>query len=207
MGEALKRPRGRPRSVDVDQRRDEIIGAGREVFIEHGYVNTTVDVIAARCGISKRTFYEFFDGKADLLRDILRSRSDVIFFIPEIDDQSPLEAALGKIFFIGGDSGPEAADMEHYFLIEVGWEAAEQVAELRDDFNVARERLSDWFRQLRQKGRITVFDADAIATMLIGIVFGSLSIDRAGVDLEARARQTRAYLRSSLRIFAKGLNV
>lgn len=206
-GENVKRPRGRPKSVDADQRRDEIIGVGRDVFIEYGYINTTVDVIAARCGISKRTFYEFFDGKADLLRDILKSRSDSIFFIPEIDDQLPLEERLASIFFIDEDGALDAAGMNDYFMIEVGWEAAEQVAELRDDFSVAHAKLAEWFRQLRRNGRITVVDADAAATMLIGIVFGSLSIDRAGTGLAERATRTKAYLRSSLKIFAKGLYV
>lgn len=204
-GENVKRPRGRPKSVDTDQRRDEIIGVGCDVFIEYGYINTTVDVIAARCGISKRTFYEFFNGKADLLRDILKSRSDSIFFVPEIDDQLPLEEQLARIFFIDEDGAADAPGMNDYFMIEVGWEAAEHVAELRDDFSLARAKLAEWLRQMKQKGRITVADADAAATMLIGIVFGSLSIGRAEMDLEKRAKRTRAYLRSSLNIFAKGL--
>ncbi|NLS02833.1 TetR/AcrR family transcriptional regulator [Rhizobium sp. P32RR-XVIII] len=203
----LKRPRGRPKCVDSDQRRNDIISGGRDVFIEAGYVNTTVDVIAARCGISKRTFYEFFDGKADLLREILKSRSEFIFFIPAMDERSPIEEMLERTFFLDNGSSTQAADMSDYFLVEVGWEAADYVPELREDFTVAREKLSDWFRRLRQEGRITVIDADAAATMLIGIVFGSLSIDRAGVELEARARKTKSYLRSSLRIFAQGLQV
>ncbi|ULJ70554.1 TetR/AcrR family transcriptional regulator [Rhizobium gallicum] len=178
---------------------------GCDVFIEYGYINTTVDVIAARCGISKRTFYEFFNGKADLLRDILKSRSDSIFFVPEIDDQLPLEEQLARIFFIDEDGAADAPGMNDYFMIEVGWEAAEHVAELRDDFSLARAKLAEWLRQMKQKGRITVADADAAATMLIGIVFGSLSIGRAEMDLEKRAKRTRAYLRSSLNIFAKGL--
>ncbi|WP_167363817.1 TetR/AcrR family transcriptional regulator [Rhizobium mongolense] len=204
-GENVKRPRGRPKSVDTDQRRDEIIGVGCDVFIEYGYINTTVDVIAARCGISKRTFYEFFNGKADLLREILKSRSDSIFFLPQIDDQLPLEEHLARIFFIDGDGAADAAGMNDYFMIEVGWEAAEQVGELRDDFRLARAKLAKWLRQMEQKGRIKVADADAAATMLIGVVFGSLSIDRAEMDLEERAERTRVYLRSSLKIFAKGL--
>ncbi|SCW29951.1 transcriptional regulator, TetR family [Rhizobium mongolense subsp. loessense] len=178
---------------------------GCDVFIEYGYINTTVDVIAARCGISKRTFYEFFNGKADLLREILKSRSDSIFFLPQIDDQLPLEEHLARIFFIDGDGAADAAGMNDYFMIEVGWEAAEQVGELRDDFRLARAKLAKWLRQMEQKGRIKVADADAAATMLIGVVFGSLSIDRAEMDLEERAERTRVYLRSSLKIFAKGL--
>ncbi|WP_165918509.1 TetR/AcrR family transcriptional regulator [Rhizobium azibense] len=190
--------------MDTDQRRDEIIAVGCDVFIEYGYINTTVDLLAARCGISKRTFYEFFNGKADLLGDVLKSRSQSIFLVPETEDL-PLVEQLAGIFFIGEDDSADTAAMKHYFMLEVGWEAAEQVAQLRDDFSLARADLAEWLRQMKQKGRITVDDADAAATMLVGIVFGSLSIGRAEMDLEERAKRTRAYLRSSLRIFANGL--
>lgn len=203
--ETQKRPRGRPRSIDSDQRQGDIIKAGTDVFIELGYINTTVDVIAARCGISKRTFYEFFETKGDLLRAALKSRSETIFFFPENADGLSLDAILGRIFFVDETDSGGPPGMRDYFLIEVGWEASEYVPGLRDDFNAAREKLARWFSGLADKGRITVIDADAAATMLIGIVFGSLSIDRSGADLDVRAKRTKAYLRSSLKIFANGL--
>lgn len=37
------------------------------LFAEHGYEATTVDTIAAAAGMSRRTFFRYFDGKDDLV--------------------------------------------------------------------------------------------------------------------------------------------
>ncbi|QRM42667.1 TetR/AcrR family transcriptional regulator [Rhizobium sp. BG4] len=201
--EKPKRPRGRPKSIDLDQRQADIIESGTDVFIELGYANTTVDIIAARCGISKRTFYDFYEAKGDLLSAAIKARSGSIFHFPEAD--AALDVLLGQVFYVDADDAPSPANMRQYFLIEVAWEATEYVPQLRQDFDAARAELASWLRTLSESGKIIAIDADAAATMLIGIVFGSLSIDRTGADLDVRAKRTKAYLRSSLKIFANGL--
>jgi len=205
VDEKQKRPRGRPKSVDLDQRQAEIIESGTDVFIELGYANTTVDIIAARCGISKRTFYDFYEAKGDLLSAAIKARSGSVFQFPEAASDAALDMLLGQVFYVGADDAPSPANMRQYFLIEVAWEATEYVPQLRQDFDAARAELASWLRSLSEKGKIIAIDADAAATMLIGIVFGSLSIDRTGADLDVRAKRTKAYLGSSLKIFANGL--
>jgi len=203
--EKQKRPRGRPKSIDLDQRQADIIEAGTDVFIELGYANTTVDIIAARCGISKRTFYDFYEAKGDLLSAALKARSGSVFNFPDAVDGAALDTLLGQVFAVDDSEAPSPANMRQYFLAEVAWEATEFVPQLRQDFDMARAELASWLRGLSDKGRIISIDADAAATMLIGIVFGSLSIDRTGADLDVRAKRTKAYLGSSLKIFANGL--
>jgi len=203
--EKQKRPRGRPKSIDLDQRQADIIEAGTDVFIELGYANTTVDIIAAKCGISKRTFYDFYEAKGDLLSAAIKARIGSVFYFPEATDGIALDELFGRVFFVDENEAPSPANMRQYFLIEVAWEATEYVPQLRLDFDMARAELASWLRLLTEKGLIIAIDADAAATMLIGIVFGSLSIDRGGADPDVRAKRTKAYLRSSLKIFANGL--
>ena len=203
--EKQKRPRGRPKSIDLDQRQAEIIEAGTDVFIELGYANTTVDIIAARCGISKRTFYDFYEAKGELLSAALKARNDSVFNFPDASEDTALDALFGQVFYVDDGAAPSPANMRQYFLAEAAWEATEFVPQLRQDFDAARAELASWLRVLGDKGRIISIDADAAATMLIGIVFGSLSIDRTGADLDVRAKRTKAYLASSLKIFANGL--
>jgi AcrR family transcriptional regulator len=54
---------GRPRRSSAEMLAD----AASELFLENGYAGTTVDQIAQRAGVSRATFFNYFQGKADLL--------------------------------------------------------------------------------------------------------------------------------------------
>lgn len=47
--------------------RQRIADAGLRLFLTHGYEGTTLDAIAAEAGISRRTFFSYFNSKDDLL--------------------------------------------------------------------------------------------------------------------------------------------
>ena len=53
---------GRPRRSSGDVLAD----AAAELFLENGYARTTVDQIAQRAGVSRATFFNYVDAKADL---------------------------------------------------------------------------------------------------------------------------------------------
>lgn len=55
--------RGRPRSSS----REALEEAATELFLEHGYQATTVDQIAARAGVSRATFFNYFPTKSAVL--------------------------------------------------------------------------------------------------------------------------------------------
>lgn len=45
----------------------ELTSVAQDLFLEHGYDETTVDQIAAAAGMSKRTFFRYFSSKDDLV--------------------------------------------------------------------------------------------------------------------------------------------
>ena len=53
-----------PPAGDVRQR---IAGAGRDLFTTQGYEQTTVDAIAERAGVARRTFFRYFRSKDDVI--------------------------------------------------------------------------------------------------------------------------------------------
>ena len=48
--------------------RRRIVDAGGELFVTHGYVPTTIDAIAERAGVSRRTVFTSVGGKAVVLK-------------------------------------------------------------------------------------------------------------------------------------------
>src|SRR3954464_10166332 len=55
---------GRPGAGDV---RDRIPAAARDLFASQGYERTTVEAIAERAGVSRRTFFRHFRSKDDAI--------------------------------------------------------------------------------------------------------------------------------------------
>lgn len=57
-------------SKDQDSKRQRIFEAAGPLFERFGYKKTTVEEICQAAGMSKRTFYELFQDKADLFMEI-----------------------------------------------------------------------------------------------------------------------------------------
>jgi TetR/AcrR family transcriptional regulator, mexJK operon transcriptional repressor len=62
---------GRPSRADALRLRERILAVATELFLAEGYGSTTIEAVAARAGISKRTFYHRFDDKAVLFAAVV----------------------------------------------------------------------------------------------------------------------------------------
>src|SRR5450631_727338 len=62
---------GRPSRADALRLRERILVAATDLFLAEGYGSTTIEAVAARAGISKRTFYDRFDDKAVLFAAVV----------------------------------------------------------------------------------------------------------------------------------------
>lgn len=61
-------PSGRsPRTKPADERRNELLDAGQEVFVERGIAAARLEEITERAGVAKGTFYLYFDSKDHLV--------------------------------------------------------------------------------------------------------------------------------------------
>ncbi|MCD0447795.1 TetR/AcrR family transcriptional regulator [Actinocorallia sp. API 0066] len=52
--------------MSASERREQLLGVGRELFAERGFDGTSVEEIAAKAGVSKPVVYEHFGGKEGL---------------------------------------------------------------------------------------------------------------------------------------------
>jgi TetR/AcrR family transcriptional regulator, mexJK operon transcriptional repressor len=62
---------GRPSSADALRLRHRILEVAIELFLAEGYGSTTIEAVAARAGVSKRTFYHRFADKAALFATVV----------------------------------------------------------------------------------------------------------------------------------------
>lgn len=64
------------REQSKDQTRERLILAARTMFIKKGYVATSVEDIASAAGYTRGAFYSNFEGKSELLIELLRRDHD-----------------------------------------------------------------------------------------------------------------------------------
>ncbi|MCB1174720.1 MAG: TetR/AcrR family transcriptional regulator [Leptospiraceae bacterium] len=60
------------------RKRDLLLQSAREIFVEQGYLNTTVDAITTRAGCSPGTFYIYFDSRATIFKEIMSQGIDIL---------------------------------------------------------------------------------------------------------------------------------
>jgi AcrR family transcriptional regulator len=75
--------------LDRDARRELILDVAQEVFLEEGFANASMSVIAARLGGSKGTLYNYFKSKDDLFNAYVERRclwQDEIFASPTANE-------------------------------------------------------------------------------------------------------------------------
>ncbi|MCC9624055.1 TetR/AcrR family transcriptional regulator [Thalassospira sp. MA62] len=82
-----------PRTI---KRREAIIAAARELFCEHGFAGTTLEMITAEAGGSRRTIYELFGNKDGVFEAVIRDCTGrITAMLAELAlSQKPLRDAL-----------------------------------------------------------------------------------------------------------------
>jgi len=72
------------RRLDPKTRKDELLDAAGQLFLKNGYRDTSVNSIVESIGVSKGTFYYYFDSKEDVLDGLVERLSEPIY--EEIDE-------------------------------------------------------------------------------------------------------------------------
>jgi TetR/AcrR family transcriptional repressor of mexJK operon len=204
----LLRPRGRPRAVSEEARRDQIIKSAFDVFLELGYAGTTTDIVAARCGISKRTLYEVFSSKTALFQAVIVAHRRTMLDLPCDHDDRPFADALASIFWI--DIQPKLERRRRAFIHLVMTEIRQfpEIGDMlrRDGVEESRRLLADWLTLERDRGVIASDDVRSDAGMLMDMIFGGLAIRPRGPPKRLDRNQRRNYIRRCIDVFLNGVS-
>lgn len=156
-----------------DERRRRIMQAAEQLFAASGYAAVSMADIAQRCEMSKKTLYELFSSKEELLKALIADVDAFPLLEVGSDDADPAEALrstlmtiarfvlserhinISRLVIAESGSAPEMA--KHYY--EQGMLRGKKMV-------VAR------LKGLARRGLIAVDDIEATADMLFGASIG-----------------------------------
>jgi AcrR family transcriptional regulator len=166
--------------------KERILETADRLFYLRGIRAVGVDTIAAEIGISKRTLYNHFPSKDELIAAYLERR----FVRPRPSDKPPAEQILGT--FDALERRFSSRDFRGCPFVNA---VAELGAEDRSVKKIAiafKESRRVWFRDLLKQ--LDVADADDLATQLTLLVDGSIAQDLVRDD-PSMARAAKAAAR------------
>ena len=173
--------RGRPPQLDEFERRRRLIDAAEHVFLQMGYGAASVDEIARRAGMSKKTIYRVFEAKQDLFAAVIDGRRDELAGIIEgegSDDARPPEEVLGGFLrriarFV---LAPRQAAL--YRLVVAEAQRAPELAKAfcREGSTKACAPLMQWLSLQHERGRLRLPDPSSAAKMLFYMAIAELQM-------------------------------
>lgn len=160
-----------PKPVRTGQahKRADILTAARDLFVESGVDRVSMDAIAARAGVSKRTVYDYYGDKRRLLLDVIedagqgalsRVRELVAQHLPDdIGDRIELERALSG--FAGELGASQFGSTNYIAAVRLIAENEALLPELEDHplDDAHADALAERFARLADQGLLDVEDA------------------------------------------------
>jgi AcrR family transcriptional regulator len=160
-----------PSRAEKPDMKQRILETADRLFYLHGIRAIGVDTVAAEIGISKRTLYNHFPSKDDLIRAYLGRRS--VTMPPS--DRSPLEQILGTFDSLERRFG--ARDFRGCPFVNAVAELGAEDHAVRKIATAFKDGRRARFRELLQQLGATDADADRLATQLQLLVDGAIAAD------------------------------
>lgn len=155
-------------------KRNAVLLAAAELFLEHGYEPVSMDAIAARADVSKRTVYSYFESKTELFAAILVAHCNSMggVALPEHTqghDPRVVLTEYGRVF-VRMITSPRAVAMQRVIFRE-----AERVPDVgRIFFESGPQRhiakLAEYLKQAHREKKLTVEDPIGAAVLFMSIV-------------------------------------
>jgi TetR/AcrR family transcriptional repressor of mexJK operon len=155
-------------------KRNAILLAAAELFLEHGYEPVSMDAIASKADVSKRTVYSYFDSKTELFVAILNAHCNNMggIALPEHSaghDPKKVLTDFGRVF-VGMITSPRAIAMQRVIFREV--ERLPEVGRIFFQNGPQRHitKLADYLRQATAERKLKVDDPPRAAFLFMSIV-------------------------------------
>jgi AcrR family transcriptional regulator len=179
---------GRPRQMTECERRGQLLGVAREMFLQKGYRATTMDDIAQCAGMSKKTVYQIFSAKAELF-DALVTEWFAPFTIPvRTDGRVPREVLIDVLCrLVNFALSERQIAMTRLLIAETSHSEDIATALERQGIGRGKGALEQWLAEEAALGTFRIDDPADAANVLFFAAAGDFLL---GLLLRIRDRPT-----------------
>lgn len=169
------RPRGRPPVRNDEETKRIVIEAARRAFAVDGYAATSTEELARGAGISTKTLYRLFPGKAALFEAMCADRLERLLFDVNLqaNNQADIETSLAAVLVACADLAldPEVVALQRMVLQQSATFPDLAANFYRDGIARTAAALAGWLRDQVKKKRIVLDNnVDEAAGMMIGMM-------------------------------------
>ncbi len=174
--QAVVRP-GRPRGTTEADRRQQATDAAERVFLVNGYHGTTMAEIARSACMSKKTIYQVFGSKGDLLEAVLSRRLAALTRpVDASDDDQPMEMVLSRLLMQIFRFVVSPEELAFTRLMVADSTLGDAVVEVMDRKGLfaGRTTLAQWLARQAAIGALDIEEPNTAAEMLVGMALGEI---------------------------------
>lgn len=192
-------------------KRAAILTAARELFLADGFDRSSVDAVAARAGVSKRTVYDYFGDKKTLLHAVFdavgqsllatirRTLDDTLDGVTEAAELEPALVTFSMRIATEWLDSAEYSTLQR--LVRAGSDHLPH-PEDRALTNAPEEAMGERFAALAGAGLLDIPDARLAADHFIALTFG-VTINRLGSANAAEDTRVRPLILEGVRAFLR----
>ena len=163
---------------DKSKKRKMIIEGATKAFMDHGYKNASMDVIASYASVSKKTIYNHFKSKENVILSIITeyldgkaALKDIIYDKLESIENQLLSFLNAELYLVNTPEKLGLAKVLTSTFIEDPILAYRIVAK----FEPNRLKFIHWLEDAIVDNKLVVDDLDRAATIFYGMIEGAIT--------------------------------
>jgi TetR/AcrR family transcriptional regulator, mexJK operon transcriptional repressor len=151
---------------------EEVLSAAEELFLKHGYGDTSMDAVALRAGVTKATVYSNFASKEKLFSAVVKRshmrRMGAAYI--ELDDRADVRSTLLKfgVSFLGHIYSRDAVELVRTVIAESFRFPKLAAMMIEGPFADVREQLIAYFGRRIAAGDFREIDPETMAAHFVG---------------------------------------
>lgn len=190
------------------QKRSAILAAARELFLADGFDRSSVDAVAARAGVSKRTVYDYFGDKQALLVAVVESTGESLLveirraIADTLTDVTDLQDAL--VTFSMRIATEMFGSVDYLALMRLVTIESVHLPQLRNHWmtNAPEEAIAERLAEFAQAGRLEAPNARLAADHLVALTL-LLAVNTLGSAIATDDARVRGILVEGVRAFLR----